>query len=101
MRFDYSDFNSKRATNKKNLEKMVQDAATKLTLDVDRNLKLVTPVDTGEARGGWTATTPTKPFENGTVENNVPHIVPLWNGHSSQAPAGTFDNAIQAAVKGK
>ena len=101
MRINVSDLVRKRDLMRKIIEDKHMALVSKVTLDVDRNLKLATPVDTGEARSGWTATTPTKPFENGQVVNNVPHIGPLWNGHSPQAPAGTFDNAIQAAVKGK
>ena len=48
-----------------------------------KQLTVVTPVDTGEARRGW------KLNKNGDVIliiNEVEHIVYLNNGHSKQAP---------------
>ena len=52
-------------------------------------LRIVTPVDTGEARSGWS----NKKFKNpytgestGLISNPVEHIVYLNNGHSKQAP---------------
>ena len=50
-------------------------------------LRVVTPVDTGEARSGWRSR---KFIDGGTtagiIENPVEHIVYLNNGHSKQAP---------------
>jgi hypothetical protein len=51
-------------------------------------LRVVTPVDTGEAREGWENI---KYKENdgylaGEIVNEVEHIVYLNNGHSQQAP---------------
>lgn len=53
-----------------------------------RQLKLVTPVDTGEARSGWEfrINRTTGGYYDGTILNNVEHIVYLNDGHSSQAP---------------
>ncbi len=101
MKIDLSGLTGKRGAINKLIGDKTLEVTGKVTLDADRNLKLATPVDNGDARAGWTATTPTKPFENGKVENNVEYIVPLWNGHSPQAPAGWGENAIMAAAKGK
>jgi hypothetical protein len=52
-------------------------------------LKLVTPVDTGEARMGWKNNiikSRRGRFLDGTILNNVEHISHLNNGHSKQAP---------------
>jgi len=51
-------------------------------------LKVVTPVDTGEARAGWTSKVIPEMdgTVGGTIVNPVDHIVPLNNGHSKQAP---------------
>lgn len=53
------------------------------------NLRVVTPVDTGEARGGWEhikgRNWRTGYFES-TIKNPVEHIVYLNRGHSKQAP---------------
>lgn len=51
-------------------------------------LKIVTPVDTGEARAGWKNKKKTSVFnkEYGSIINDVEHIVYLNNGSSKQAP---------------
>jgi hypothetical protein len=51
-------------------------------------LRIVTPVDTGEARSGWRneKRSISNPLEEGLIINEVEHIVPLNNGHSKQAP---------------
>jgi len=51
-------------------------------------LRIVTPVDTGEARSGWTSTPANTLLGEsvGTISNDVEHIVALNNGHSRQAP---------------
>lgn len=46
-------------------------------------LRVVTPVDTGEARSGWVSA---KTLGGHVIENEVEHIVYLNNGHSKQAP---------------
>lgn len=91
MRFDYTDFNKGRALNKKATDALVLEVAKKLTLDVDRNLKLASPVDSGAFRAAWTAETPERPYQNGTVSNATKYAVPLVNGHSPQAPAGWLE----------
>jgi len=51
-------------------------------------LRVVTPVDTGEARAGW-ETEKTKDkhgFVEALILNPVEHISALNNGHSRQAP---------------
>lgn len=45
-------------------------------------LRVVTPVDTGEARSGWVL----KDKQELLIVNEVEHIVYLNNGHSKQAP---------------
>lgn len=38
------------------IPKLVSQAVRKITLDIDRNLTLATPVDTGRARANWQVT---------------------------------------------
>lgn len=90
-----------RAGIRKLLETKVMEVTAKLTLDADTRLKLASPVDNGDFRAAWTATTPTKPMESGTITNNMEYAVPLAHGHSPQAPAGWIENELQAVVKGK
>jgi hypothetical protein len=52
-------------------------------------LKIVTPVDTGEARRGWrnlVIKTRRGQFLSGSILNPVEHISHLNSGHSQQAP---------------
>lgn len=99
MRVDLSDLVGKRGAITKMVQAKQVEVAAKVTLDAHRNLVMASPVDTGAFRGAWTATPPTAPFQNGVVENNIEYAMPLWNGHSPQAPAGWGENAITAAVK--
>jgi len=101
MKIDLSDLMGKRGTIQKAIEAKQVEVAAKVTLDAYRNLVQASPVDTGKFRGAWTVETPTKAFENGTIENNTEYAMPLANGHSLQAPAGWIENAVTAAVKGK
>ncbi len=100
MKIDLSGLTGKRGAINKLIGDKTLEITSKVTLDADRNLKLASPVDNGDFRAAWTATTPTKPFENGKVENNTEYAKPLWDGHSPQAPAGWGENAITAAAKG-
>jgi len=55
----------------------------------ETQLKVVTPVDTGEARAGWRSNVIQDSrgrFLGGTILNQVEHISALNNGHSKQAP---------------
>lgn len=74
------------------VEQEVQRLANK---DIERRvdfavntLRVVTPIDTGEARAGWEDNTyrGTDGFLDGTIKNDVGHIEFLNRGHSKQAP---------------
>jgi hypothetical protein len=53
-----------------------------------QELRIVTPIDTGEARSGWVNTKQRDLLGNkvGTISNPVDHIAALNDGHSKQAP---------------
>jgi len=55
-------------------------------------LRVVTPVDTGEARSGWELE---KYGNNLTIVNDVEHVVYLNNGHSKQAPKYFIEQVLQ------
>jgi len=99
IRFDMSKLIAAKAKLQKRNEQKALEVTQKITLDVGRRLIEGTPVDTGEARGGWQIDTPTAPGQPGRVSNNVPHIIPLANGHSDQAPNGWIPNAVEAAAR--
>lgn len=95
MKLDLSDLTKNIAKDIALTEQQLVEYVQKTTLDVQRDLILATPVDTGTARRGWQATTPTKPYEKGTVENNVEYIGKLNDGHSKQAPANFVENVVE------
>jgi hypothetical protein len=49
-------------------------------------LRKATPVDTGEAKGGWKLEPAVSVDDIARIENAVEHIVYLNDGHSQQAP---------------
>ena len=75
---------------------LAHDVAAKMALDLHQGLVLATPVDTGRARAGWTVDTgPQDPV----IENVVPYIGVLNDGHSQQAPAGFVEAEIDKATR--
>lgn len=95
MKMDFSDLTGNIDKDMELTEQEVVDLTAKITLDVHADLVLATPVDTNTARSGWTAETPTAPYEPGIVENNVDYIGRLNDGRSPQAPAGFVENVVQ------
>lgn len=91
------------------MAKTPQGAIKELQEDINRsiNVKLdqtvaalrrATPVDTGRASRGWQA----RDYKGGNqvvIENPVPYIEPLNQGHSRQAPAGFVEATIQKYFK--
>ncbi len=64
-------------------QKVVESVLAKMV----QNLAAATPIDTGEARAGWTIT------KSGIV-NNVGHVSELNEGSSQQAPARFIEAAV-------
>lgn len=73
---------------------IIEDDIKLMLLDLHNGLVLNTPVDTGNARLGWTVDT-----NAGVIENNVEYVEALNNGHSSQAPAGFIETEIDRATR--
>jgi len=99
MKINMSDLTGKRGAFTKLIEQKHLELTAKVAVDVHAAVVLATPVDTGKARGAWTVETPTQPFQNAKIENNVEYIVELDKGHSDQAPTGIVANAIEAATR--
>lgn len=99
----------------------VTKASQALALQIDRELRLATPVDTGHARRNWVPSVGAphsgevadiRAHEDGVmavltyklgdgalwVANGVPYIRALNYGHSQQAPAGFVEAAIDRAM---
>lgn len=100
MKFDFSDIINNIEEDIKITEQQSVDLVAKTTLDATAALKLRTPVDTGEARGGWEPTVPSSFGEPGFVENNVEHIVQLNDGKSNQAPENFVETTVQQFNQG-
>lgn len=88
-------------------------------LEIDANLREVTPVDTGHARANWVSSigSPHSGEDTGAAQaagvvgvlaykledgpawetNNVPYIAALNDGHSAQAPALFVEYAVDKA----
>lgn len=100
FKFDVSDITRNIKVDDVLTKKQVTELTAKTTLDAHRELVLATPVDTGQARQGWEATTPTEEGQVGIVENNVEHIVYLNDGHSKQAPTGFVEAIVDKFNRG-
>lgn len=74
------------------LNKMIKKIVDQVTDDLQSELKLKTPVDTGRARDGWIKN---KGRKVNTITNSVPYIEELDKGHSNQAPRGIVEPAIE------
>lgn len=81
------------------LDETEADLAAAITETRDRlaasllgELRAATPVETGQARGGWRLT------ETG-LRNEVPYVGRLNAGSSRQAPAGFVEAAIDRALE--
>ncbi len=101
IKFDASDLIKNMKKDMQITEQMAVDLTAKTTLDAHRELVLATPVDTGQARQGWEAETPTKFGEEGVIENNVEHIVYLNDGHSKQAPSNFVEQIVDRFNQGE
>lgn len=67
----------------KEAEEIAKEGVGEQAKYATEQLRVVTPVDTGEARSGWRLEDERNAF---LIINDVEHIVYLNNGHSQQAP---------------
>lgn len=104
------------------LRKRVTNVTRMLALEIDKQLRLATPVDTGHARRNWIPSVGEPNAAEATnesahaagvaevlayqlsqgavwVANVVPYIRSLNWGHSKQKPAGFVDRAIALALQ--
>lgn len=97
IRIDLSDLTANLNLEAELNEIVVEEVTKKLALDLQAGLILATPVDTGQARNGWQIE---DAGELTVVQNMVPYIGVLNDGHSKQAPAGFVENVIDDVTKG-
>lgn len=70
---------------------LAKEKADEIALNIYGDLLAETPVDTGQAKQGWTLD------DSGaviTIENRIPYIERLAHGWSDQAPDGWIDEII-------
>lgn len=101
IKFDASDLEKNLKKDMQITERMAVDLTAKTTLDAHAALVKATPVDTGQARQGWEAETPTEFGEAGVITNNVEHIIYLNDGRSDQAPAEFVEQIVQRFNQGE
>ncbi|MBT2244574.1 hypothetical protein JQK15_13600 [Sphingobium sp. BHU LFT2] len=71
---------------------LAREKADEIALNIYGDLLAETPVDTGQAKQGWTLDDSGKKVI--TIENRVPYIERLATGWSDQAPDGWIDEII-------
>lgn len=104
------------------IRKQVADAAKMLALQIDRELRRLTPIDTGHARRNWipsvgspssTVASDNAAHDQGVIEvlsyklsdgtlwvaNNVGYVIYLNYGTSAQRAAGWIELAIDIAMQ--
>lgn len=96
IRIDLSDLTSNFVTDEQITEAWVDDIHTKMGLDLLAGLIVATPVDEGTARNGWQIA---GTGQITTVENMVPYIGVLNDGHSKQSPAGFVESEIDKVTR--
>ena len=74
---------------KKEIQKQSKTKLERESKEIYSELVIATPVDTGLARESWSLIQKDK--ETVIIENNVPYIEELNNGHSQQAPANFIE----------
>jgi hypothetical protein len=83
------------------LEKEKDRVISQIAQDTLEIAKSKTPIDQGQARAGWrlegagSLAGITVSATNYRIVNRVPHIVPLENGRSKQAPNGILGPTVR------
>jgi hypothetical protein len=83
VRLDVINFQEEMRRVEEELLELADDEIETLAEFATKTLRIVTPVDTGEARSGWYLK---KGLDGLFIINDVEHIIHLNNGHSKQAP---------------
>jgi hypothetical protein len=91
IRIDTSDLERKIPGIIANAEQVARDVRDKIAADIYADLLRETPVDTGQARQGWQMDLI---GDQQHVQNAVPYINRLNDGHSKQAPSGFIDAIV-------
>lgn len=83
------------------LEREKDQIISQIAQDTLEVAKRNTPIDQGQARAGWrlegagSVAGITESATNYRIVNRVPHIVPLENGRSKQAPNGILGPTVR------
>ena len=78
------------------LKRDIQKFTAKVAQTFYEEVSRVTPIDRGRARRGWKLQ---RAGEKYVVENKVPYINVLEEGHSKQAPNGMIKPAIRQTLR--
>lgn len=99
VRFDMSQLIAARAKFAKMQQEKMLEVTQKITLDVGKKLIEGSPVDSGDFRGAWQIDTPTQSGQPGKISNPTVYGPALARGHSSQAPNGWIEAAVESAAR--
>lgn len=91
IRIDVSDLIRQQKAIIAHAEQAATDLRDKIAVDIYADLLRETPVDKGQARQGWQLDLI---GDEQHVQNSVPYIGRLNDGHSTQAPAGFIDAIV-------
>lgn len=79
----------------KELDQYVVDESDQLLVELETHIKADTPVLSGRARDGWNITSYIRRVgDTGILQNDVPYVIYLEEGHSNQAPQGFIETNI-------
>ncbi|GAA0766961.1 HK97 gp10 family phage protein [Brevundimonas olei] len=98
MRIDVSDITMNLNLEHELCEKAAKEIAEEIGFDLLADLIVKTPVDTGRARNGWEIVAE---GEHTVVQNMVPYIGVLNDGHSKQAPANFVESAVASVTRSR
>jgi len=99
VNIDVSDFKKEMKRVRREVNRLAfDDIEDRMKYSV-KTLKVVTPVDTGKARAGWSHKAVrgrNNEFLDGTINNDVNYISQLNNGTSRQAPKYFIEQVLSA-----
>ena len=80
------------------IEKLTDDYQDSIAEEAYKLMRDTTPVRTGRARRGWEKRRSRFTGSTRVVENKVPYVIYLNEGHSRQAPKGYIQQQLEAAI---
>ena len=80
------------------IEKLTDDYQNLIAEKAYALIRDTTPIRTGRARRGWNKRRSRGTGSVRVIENKVPYVIYLNEGHSRQAPKGYIQQQLEAAI---